>query len=264
MPKLRIQTFLGAFFFIVVLITIIAAVKKGAFVDHTRIIPELLRQPRGNSTLEKEFAFSYRNNVYKVIPLSDYEFYGLVVSHNDVNSFTDILRRNKSAGTKDVAVIWGNNLRSNDFHKVEYGNSDTWVDWDCPRGVTFDPKCISNNHLISDNKQMREQISKIHVGDQIYIKGLLVNYQNTNTPKHGQKSYLSRDDAGDGASEVIFVKELEILKAATPGWYKLYDYGWKGIVIIPVIMVIISLVRTFRDVRIFRHKHNHPYPKIPE
>jgi hypothetical protein len=174
------------------------------------------------------------------------------------------VKNDESLDTRDIAVIWGDNLRSNDFHKVEYNNSDTRVHWQHPRGVTFDDQCISNNHLITDNKRIREQISKVHIGDQIRIKGWLVDYQNVEVSGYWRKSSLSRKDVGDGACEVIFVKELEILKPATPGWYKLYDYGWKGIIIIPVIMLVISVLRTFVEARKLRHKHDRPYPEIPE
>ena len=93
---------------------------------------------------------------------------------------------------------------------------------------------------------------------------MLVNYQNVNVSGYWRKSSLSRSDIGDGACEVVFVKELEILKPATPGWYRLYDYGWWGIIIIPVIMIVISLARTFVEARKLRHKHDRPYPDIPE
>ena len=151
MPKLKLQTALGMLFLIAVLITIVSAVRKGAFVDHSLIRPELLRPPREYTTFEREFVFSYRGHDYKVKPLRNYELYGLVVSHNDINAISDIVHDDKSVDTRDVAVIWGDNLRSNDFQKVKYNNTATWVHWRCPRGVIFDPECISNNHLITDN-----------------------------------------------------------------------------------------------------------------
>jgi len=251
-------------FLTAVLITILSAVKKGTFVDHTQILPELLHPPREYRTFTREFFFSYKGSEYKVEPLKNYELYGLVVSQNDLSSLLDVVQGEGFVDSRDVAVIWGENLRSNDFRKVKYNNTSTRVHWQHRRGVTFDPECISNNHLITDNKRIRDLISKVHIGDQIYIKGWLVNYQNVNVSGYWRKSSLSRSDLGDGACEVVFVKELKILTQATPGWYKLYDYGWRGIIIIPLIMLVISVLRTLVEARKLRHKHDRPYPEIPE
>lgn len=263
MPKLKLQTALGILFLTAVAITILAGVKKGVFVDHTKILPVLLGVPKEGFTSRGTFELSYKGNNYVVKPLQDYELDGLVVSHNDIDSFMDIVHDSNSLDTKDVAVIWGSNLESNDFHEVEFSNTDTWVHWQYPRGVSFSPRCVANNHLITDSDAVREQIAKVRVGDQIHIKGLLVNYRPQDSP-HWRESSLSRSDTGNGACEVVFVTDLEILVAATPGWYKLYDYGWKGIVFIPLVMLVISMLRIFAEARKLRHKHEHPYPPIPE
>jgi hypothetical protein len=175
-----------------------------------------------------------------------------------------MLHDDKPEGTKDVAVIWGDNLKTNGFHNVEYANSETWVNWDCSKGFTLDPNCISNYHLITDSEHIRKLISKINIGDQIYIKGWLVNFHNFNIPGHGRKSYLSSVETGNSGSEVIFVKELNILAPGTPDWYKRFDFGWKGTVIILGMMILLSLARTSREAYKLKHKQVRTYPKIPK
>ncbi len=48
-------------------------------------------------------------------PVADFELWGLVVSHNNPTAFYDIYHDRNSVDTRDLGVIWGENLRSADF-----------------------------------------------------------------------------------------------------------------------------------------------------
>ena len=111
------------------LATAAAYFTKGTLPDCKQILPELLQEPAQTPTEHAPFSFEYAGNTYHVEPLAAYELWGLVVSHNDIGSFLDLVHDSSSVDTKDVAVIWGENLQSNDFRNVRFWNTDTWVHW---------------------------------------------------------------------------------------------------------------------------------------
>jgi len=227
---------LTGLFALSVLITAVAYFRKGQFVDHTQVKPELLNEPVQTPTTRQVFSFDYMDSTYHVKPVADYLLHGLVVSHNNIY-FLDPFHDSTSVDTKDVAVIWADNLRSNEFHKVKFWNTSSWVHWRYPSGVRFYHNQIANNHLITSSDSVRDLIGRVRVGDQIRIKGMLVDYQDIRNPSFWRKSSRTRLDTGDGACEVLFVQELKILARATPGWYMAYSIGWWGIVIVPVVAI---------------------------
>jgi len=214
--------------------TVLAYLKKGTFVDHTEIVPELHRQPVQEAADYEAFFFDYKKERYQVQPLADYELWGLVVTHNDIHSIGDIYHDADSVDTKDLCVIWGDNLKNNDFQKLEYWSNSYFCHYRYPGGVTFDGYQFSNNHLITDQQRIRDTIGEIHIGDQVRFKGMLVNYEAASRPGVWRKTSLTRKDSYNNACEVVFVEEIEILKRGTPFWYALYDVGW---IVIPFILL---------------------------
>jgi len=210
---------------------------KGSLVDYKKIHVDLYRQPLQTDTEKKEFTLNYMGVQYLIKPVKNYEISGLVVSHNNPFGFGDLYHDNKSFDTKDLCLIWGNNLINNDFHKVEFWN----VSWTCnfryPPGINFEFDEISNNHLIAKSDKIRKKIARVKVGDQIKIKGTLANYTSLNNESSWRNSSLTRSDTGNGACEVILVESLEILKKGTPLWYLLFDFSKWGLLLFIGIMI---------------------------
>jgi len=227
-----------------ILVTLAAYANKGDFVDYSEIRPELLDAPRQSSTKQSPFSFAYERNRYNVKPVAEYELHGLVVSHNDIHSITDLWHDDTSVDTKDIAVIWGGNLKTNDFHRVHFENTAFWVHWRYPAGVQFNHSEIANNHLITDGEAARETIGRVRVGDQVRVVGMLADYEDARNPGHWRRSSTSRADEGDGACEVLFVREIEILERATPVWYFLYAAGGWMIVLIPLAIAAHFIIET--------------------
>jgi hypothetical protein len=172
---------------------------------------------------------------FTVQPVANYELWGLVVTHNDIHSVGDIYHDADSVDTKDLCVIWGNNLKNNDFQEIEYWSNSYFCRYQYPGDVTFNGYQLSNNHLITDKQIIRDYIRNIQIGDQVHLKGMLVNYQSDSNPKFWRKSSLTRNDSANGACEVIFVEAIEVLKKGTPFWYGLYNFGW---IIVPLIILL--------------------------
>ncbi len=219
----------------VVVVTAAAWGQKGSFVDHRRVDPALLAEPAQAETTREALEFEYRGARYRVRPVADYEIHGLVVSLNDATAFYDIYHDRNSVDTRDLGLIWGANLRSNDFHDVKFWSVSWSLNWKYRRGVAFDANAISNNHLITSDAAVRKQIGRVRVGDQIRMRGMLVDYADTRYPDQWRSTSTTRGDYENGACEVLFVDELEILKRGTPVWYSLWAVGkWA----IPLLLVL--------------------------
>lgn len=185
----------------------------------------MFREPTQTPTLAEPFDFDYRNETYMVTPVANYELWGMVVSHNDIHSFTDITHNKNSVDIKDLCVIWGGNLVGEDYRKVKYSSGDFTCYWSYRGSVIFQSDKISNNHLLSDNAAVRQRIREAQIGDQIHFKGMLVNYSPLSHPSWIRKTSTTRKDTGNHACEVVFVKSFEIIKAANNIGNILYGLG---------------------------------------
>ena len=91
------------------------------------ILDETYNEPRQELIAADSFDLNYHNVNYTVLPVADYELWGLVVTHNDILALDDIYHDESSIDIKDICVIWGNNLQSE-----EYLNWEFWSEpWTC-------------------------------------------------------------------------------------------------------------------------------------
>ncbi len=102
--------------------------------------------------------------------------------------------------------------------------SGSWTCWAKPETAEaqtrFFGQHLSNNHLISDNRQIKKRIMSAERGDQIYLKGYLANYSQPGGGFRGTST--TRTDTGNGACETIYVEEFEILKKSNRFWRFLF------------------------------------------
>jgi len=195
---------------------------------------ELYNEPIQVPTQAKPFEFSYRGEAYKVTPVANYELWGLVVTHNDITGFTDITHDKNSVDIKDLCVIWGANLNSNDYRDVKFSSGDFTCYWSYHRYVDFHSDKIANNHLLSDSSTLRARIRQAAIGDQIHFKGMLVNYSPVSNPNWVRNTSTTRKDTGNHACEVVFVEDFDILRFADNLGNTLYRFG-KWLVLIALL-----------------------------
>ncbi len=180
--------------------------------ERPAIRAELLQEPLQRETSRPQFGFSYRGGDYVVQPVASYELYGLVVTHNDTTGLADITHDENSVDTKDLCVLWGANLERDDYRQITFESTPTWCHWSWRSAdIRFDETAIANNHLVTDSDALRAALDRVHVGDQIRLKGMLVNYTDTRYPGAWRNSSTRRTDGGGGACEVVFFEELEVL-----------------------------------------------------
>jgi hypothetical protein len=199
-------------------------------------LADLLQQPVQEDTSRQPFSFTYKGRECRVRPVASYELWGLVVSHNNISSIADIYHDSTSVDTKDLCVIWGENLESRDFQRVDYSSGPWTCHFSYPQGVKFIHKALSNNHLITDDPDIRRSISRVNVGDQVHLRGLLVDYQMNDWQDFWRQTSTVRKDTG---CEVVYVEELQILRRGTPGWYATYRLGRVLLVLLPLAYLLV-------------------------
>ena len=98
---------------------------------------------------------SHEGRTVRVRPVAEYQLWGLVVSHNDIESVADIYHDSSSIDTKDLCVVWGSNLESGELDKVSFESGPWTCYYRYPEGVRFAGSKMSNNHMITDRESLR-------------------------------------------------------------------------------------------------------------
>ena len=123
---------------------------------------------------------------------------------------------------RDLTLIWGRVAAHNkdvDFHWSQGSRRTTMrVDGSVDMDALFSGEaglnmCISNNHIIPANEDVRWKLKLVRTGDHIRLQGYLVDVSglNQNGSVFAWHSSTSRTDVGDGACEVIYTTNIEWL-----------------------------------------------------
>ena len=215
--------------------------KKGVLPAASELRPEVLQAPRQTKTSVAPFQLTYRGQSYSVQPVAQYEISGVLVSHNSPAGFGDIYHDENSVDLRDVCLVWGENVKSGAYLRGQYWSESFTCNWKFRDAVSyghFQSNEISNNHLLASDARVQQEIRSLHIGDQVELKGLLVNYAPLNNPERVRSSSLVREDQGNGACEVMFVERVRRLRAATPAWYVRYDRGWRAVVALGLLQLV--------------------------
>lgn len=197
--------------------------------ERSELHPEVLRAPLQTDTNQADFTFEYHGNEYFVEPVQEYDIAGIIVSHNNISSITDAYHTSKSVDFRDLCVVWGQNAKKDLLEQMSFW-SEPWTCWTKANTEDayyrfFDDE-LSNNHLLADRSTVRDTINSARIGDQIRLKGFLVNYGLKNNRQYERKSSLTRTDTGNGACETVFVEQAEILRVSSPFWRGIHDTAW--------------------------------------
>jgi hypothetical protein len=217
----------------------------------TRVTPEVIKQPlQGTIYNQNIIQFVKDGYEYNLTPVYDYEISGLLVGKMDYRFFS--IDRLDSMFPFDVCLIWGSNVANGVYRdrRVKFSQDCRWC-WAYWIGdVHFNLDELSNNHLVVDDDNILKLLKYIVRGDQIRIKGKLVNVKAKLLKKTGQPDMVwntstSRTDSGAGACEVIYVEEIEVLKEANVLSRILFKVSSYGLLFL-VAWKFISFLRTLR------------------
>lgn len=196
--------------------------------DQREIDEQVLNDPEQELINERSFTFEYEGSKYQLTPRANYSIQGLVVTHNNVAGIGDAYHTSKSVDLKDLCLVWGKNAVSPHLKDMTFWSEP----WTCfVRAETseayadFAQDKLSNTHLLASTNYVRDTIRKIKIGDQVQMRGLLVDYYPHGASEALRKTSLVRDDTGNGACEVLYVEDIKIIREWKPFSSSLYQNG---------------------------------------
>jgi hypothetical protein len=207
------------------LLAAVAWWRKDALPPPEELRAELRAEPIQVPVSEPPTDIDVKGVHYRIQRRYSYDLYGLVVSLHHSDTWWDYIHEAASdhINLMDVCVVWGPNAVSGIYREVSFSNSQ----WECRFSASsmqvwkaFDEDAVSNNHLVTDNAAVARQMRRIHVGDQVRLRGYLINYTTFQggVPLGTRVSSDTRTDTGNGACEVIYVESAELLGSAGYGW----------------------------------------------
>ncbi len=122
----------------------------------------------------------------------------------------------------DLCVAWGGAVREEIYKEYNFSNNDTFCvgvpKSEKSRGIEIDS--MSNNHLVTNSPSLVAELRKVRPGDQIRFAGHLINYARRIDGQGTWERHTStvRTDTGDGACEVVYLNEFEVLRPYENIW----------------------------------------------
>jgi len=222
-----------------------------------------LSEPRQTRTFDQPFDTFVEDQQYHIKPLFDYELDGVVISLHDADSIADIWHHDKwkdFINVRDLCVIWGANVANDVYRDMSFKN-DSWTCWaywpDQATAKRFQIMQLSNNHILVDDKQIKQALMNAELGDQVHFSGVLASYSN---PGNGfqRGSSTNRSDTGNGACETVYLHDFQIVRKANAGMRILYTIaGWTIFLSVAVRMLLLFTTPTTlspRDKRRYRRR----------
>jgi hypothetical protein len=210
--------------------------------------PKLGDEPRQREIQARPLVLPYAGVDYRVEPLYEYELYGLVVSYRQHDGEDSMHRwSNDHLNVADLCVVWSDTAFSPTLSELDFWNGIFTCNVQTRDRVAwsnFKMNQLSNNHLISADPFIRDQVAQIRIGDQIRIKGSLARYGAVGRELRGTST--TRDDAGNGACETILVDELEIVVRGFSSW-RVAMYAALVLLIATLVVHFALPYRPYRD-----------------
>ncbi|MCL5407030.1 MAG: hypothetical protein M1429_00830 [Patescibacteria group bacterium] len=195
---------------------------RGEKYPRKQVIESTLFEPPVQNEVENTpFDLDYKGFKYKLTPRYEYSLYGMVLAYHYSDSWIDISHKNDPYNTEDICVMWGRDINTEIYRKMKFSHGDwtCYADFKSSASSTdyqqFNSNEISNNHLIPANDYINGLMRQAKNGDQIYIKGYLVDYEVFNTEGQKVGGRQTSTTVEDQKCEVIYVTDFKILKKYT-------------------------------------------------
>jgi hypothetical protein len=209
------------------LLGIVSFFEKDSLPAADNLRAELNQEPRQIAVQRPLLQTRVKGVQYSIQPRYSYDLYGLVVSLHDSDSWWDYAHREwgDHVNVVDFCVVWGENIRRGAYRPLSFWN-DQWTCWvktdSDAAWKAFDPAALSNNHLVTDDPRVARELRKVRIGDQVHFRGYLVDYSVVRNGAAGTPRVSStvRTDAGNGACEVVYVEDFEVLASPNKLWHR--------------------------------------------
>ncbi|TET54459.1 MAG: hypothetical protein E3J54_02070 [Actinobacteria bacterium] len=256
-------------FIILFIILVITFFARNNYRNVDNINAESLKEPVQTEVANNaKIEFTKDEYEYILTPLFDYEISGIVVSKKDYTLFS--IYKKDSVFPLDLCIIWGDNVESKVFQKksLTFGQDMRFcfVRWSEP--LSFSTTQFSNSHFVIESDALENKMQKISVGDQIKVKGKLVNIKAKNIGNPGEfdpevfnwNTSTVRDDDGAGACETIFVEDFEILEKANVFQHSLFRFSLNGLILLIVINIFMFFFNVYKTKNSVEEEENIIFP----
>jgi hypothetical protein len=246
--RLLVKKILGIILLVTIIAFFVSCFLKYKLPSRGVIDNYLYKEPEQKETNILPFEVNKENITYKIIPKYSYDIYGLIVSDYNSENWFDVAHKKDPLNTKDICVIWGNNIKNDVYQKLKFSHGEFTCYVKAKLGA--DPSMVyplfswekgSNNHLLPKDNVVYSRIKEAKIGDQIHLKGYLVSYSvSENGTLIGTRGTSTiRTDNGNGACETIYVEDFQILKKANQFWRFIYSYSGYLIFLCLIALLII-------------------------
>lgn len=152
-------------------------------------------------------AHAFNHEGYNVTPLANFAVEARVLSRKKYS-----LGREGALSPLDLALGWGPMSDNQVLEKIDISQRNRFYFWRVEEFPIPKKEIIrhsSNMHMIPSDEQVSRQLAKVRKGDVVAITGQLVRID-ADDGWYWQSS-VSRTDSGNGACELVWVKEVSIL-----------------------------------------------------
>jgi len=193
--------------------------------DPVRLQAEALEEPKQLRTRKPAFDARVNGVDYRIQPRYSYDLQGVIVSLHHSDAWWDYAHKEwgDHVNVMDLCVVWGENVRSGAYRRLSYHNTQWECHWSTGSSEAwqaFNGSEVSNNHIVTDDPALARTLKKLRIGDQVRLRGYLVDYttMKNGAPAGKRVSSEVRDDSGPGACEVLYVDSLDLLTSANRRW----------------------------------------------
>lgn len=152
-------------------------------------------------------ARAFKHDGYSFTPLANFAIEARVLSRKKYS-----LGREGDLSPLDLALGWGPMSDNQVLDKIDISQGNRFYYWRVEKFPIPQKEIIrhsSNMHMIPANDQVAKQLADVRKGNVVAIVGQLVKINSDDGWRW--KSSLSRTDTGNGACELVWVKEVSIL-----------------------------------------------------
>jgi len=156
-----------------------------------------------------DHAGSFQDRDFTITPLADFSLTARVLSRADYR-----FDPTSSISPTDLAMGWGRMSDSAVLAKLDISQSNRWYTYRWGADGPPIPKdeivrSSANMHMLPADDTVRWELKQVRPGDIVHLEGELIEAHGANGGVW--RSSMTRDDSGDGACEVVYVKSLVVM-----------------------------------------------------
>lgn len=156
-----------------------------------------------------DHAASFPDGMFSIKPLADFSLTARVLSRADYR-----WDRAAALSPTDLALGWGRMSDTSVLAGLDISQSGRWYyyHWSGAQPPIPEREIVrssANMHMIPADDTVRYELGKVHEGDVVHLDGQLIEARGSDGSVW--RSSMTREDTGDGACEVVYVRSLVVM-----------------------------------------------------